>query len=70
MQALTLNILTALITHLQHNIPKQLNNALQQCHLTRATLNKNMPHFLAPPVKFLLPGHTFHDLADPDSEPD
>ena len=29
MQALTLNISITLITHLQHNIPKQLNDALQ-----------------------------------------
>ena len=28
-----------------------------------------MPHFLALPVKFLLPGHMFQNLADPDSEP-
>ena len=54
MQALTLNISIPLITYLQHNIPKQLNDTLQWCHLTQATLNKNMPHFLALPVKFLL----------------
>ena len=71
-QALALNMSVALTKHIQEHTRNCLQKTLQQRSITKKTLRRNMPRFSSPPIPFLLPGATFHDIPMPpfESAPD